>query len=242
MILINFIIAQTILLGVVIFILKKIIFSDTASSVNRLNHERIATEKKQQELNKQKQQFEEDCKKRLIDIQKEMEKMKMQAMSETEKKSEEIIKKAKKQSEELVQKANLSKDLIQKRLEGENDRRAVDVSERILKKILSEKNRQDFDKVLAETFLEDLKKVDPKHIQEIEKLTIISRFELDKGIFDQIKQILTEKIGKEIPIETKTNDEVVGGLLLEFGTMVLDGTLALSIKENVRILKKELET
>ncbi|MDD4202956.1 MAG: F0F1 ATP synthase subunit delta [Candidatus Omnitrophica bacterium] len=240
MVILQIIIGASLFMGVIVFALKKIIFTDTNSSINRLNAERNMTEKKRRELERQKKEFEEQCKEKIVLVEKEAEKIKMEAIAQAEEKGKEFIDKARKQAEETVQKAFLAKEVFKKNVIQEIDSKVVDYCNMIVAHMFLEKMRKEFETSLANDFLKELEKVDPLHLQDVEAVTVISRFELEKEILDKIQKILEGKVEKEVKIETKQEESVIGGILLQFGTMVLDGSLSNILKDSISQIKKDL--
>ena len=55
-----------------------------------------------------------------------------------------------------------------------------------------------------------------------------------------IKRIIENKLGRSFDIEYKQDPALVGGMVLELGTTIIDGSLVQSIKDASEKLKDEL--
>ena len=54
-----------------------------------------------------------------------------------------------------------------------------------------------------------------------------------------IKKILSAKLGRELSLEEKLDETLIVGLLIEIGSLIIDGSLRNRLKKAVRYLKKE---
>src|SRR4051812_41039416 len=56
-------------------------------------------------------------------------------------------------------------------------------------------------------------------------VTVTSAVELDKGVVDDIGKRIQEQTGRKVELSSNVDPDVLGGLRLQVGNMVLDGTV-----------------
>jgi F-type H+-transporting ATPase subunit delta len=56
-------------------------------------------------------------------------------------------------------------------------------------------------------------------------VTVTSAVELDKGVVDDIGKRIQEQTGRKVELSSNVDPDVLGGLMLQVGNMVLDGTV-----------------
>jgi F-type H+-transporting ATPase subunit delta len=68
------------------------------------------------------------------------------------------------------------------------------------------------------------------------EVTLTSAVELDRGVVDQVGKELERQTEREIDLETEVDPEILGGLVLRVGNMVLDA----SVRSKLEKLRKEV--
>ncbi len=116
----------SIIFGVIIFVLKKVMFDSTQGAVNRLHRETEEVRKKQIELNEKIKQANEELVKRRSEADALVAKMTDEAQSKAREEREKIIKKAREDAEEIIAKAQKTKDEMRKTIEREMAIKTVD--------------------------------------------------------------------------------------------------------------------
>lgn len=67
-------------------------------------------------------------------------------------------------------------------------------------------------------------------------VTVTSAVELDPGVVAQIGQEVERQTGEEVDLSSKVDDEILGGIVLQVGNMVLDA----SIRSRLEKLRKSV--
>jgi F-type H+-transporting ATPase subunit delta len=68
------------------------------------------------------------------------------------------------------------------------------------------------------------------------EVTLTSAVELDRGVVDQVGKEVERQTEREIDLETEVDPEILGGLVLRVGNMVLDA----SVRSKLEKLRKEV--
>ena len=68
------------------------------------------------------------------------------------------------------------------------------------------------------------------------EVTLTSAVELDRGVIDQIGDTVEKQTNRDIDLETNVDPDILGGLVLRVGNMVLDA----SLRNKLERLRKEV--
>lgn len=236
------ILLQIIVFGVVIYALKRIMVGNTESAVNRLNQSYAEITNKKEELTKKIKQIEEECERQRQDTQKEIKKMREDTDNELKEKRDRMMDAARQKAEETINDALEAKEKIKEDIQKEEQMKMIAYCEQLIKATISNFMQQELNNLFVKEALEDLKEIDPKHIPpEIMKVDLILAQELNPELFSQMKNILAEKIKRKISFKQTINESLVAGIVLKFGSLVLDQSLATKLQNQSIALKAEVE-
>jgi len=242
MLIVQFIVLNFIVSGVIIFFLHKTLIGTTQGAVRRLNNETEAARTKQAELNQKIKEANEELEKRRVEAEKLVKKMLEEGEEKTKEERQKIVNKARAEAEEVINKAQRTKDTVRKEIEKELHLKLVDECGKIFNMILSEKTSRIFSDHLIEEFAENLKGIDPGQVSpEVDAVNILTAQELSTDRQKGIEQILTDKLKRPIKFSYQVDPLLVGGVALKFGSLVLDGSLRNIIQETSIKLKKQLQ-
>jgi len=235
----QFLVLTGVISGVLIFFLKKVLFDSTQGAVNRLNRETEDVRKKQAELNEKIKQANEELATRRTEADDLVSKMKDDAHEKANEEREKIITKARSDAEEIINKAQQTKADMRKVIEQETEMKQIDYSAMILHDILEEKAILTLNAALIEEFLKSLETVDMEMInKEINEAEVVSITTLEEKHVQKFRDILKNKLGREIKVSLSEDTKMIGGVILKFGSLALDGSLAHMILEKGTEIKE----
>jgi F-type H+-transporting ATPase subunit b len=242
MMIIQFLIVQSIFFGVLIFILKKVLVSDTEGAVNRLNRDTEKVRAQQKELNDKIKQANEELEKRKAESETLVRKMKEEAEEKAKEEREKIVNKARQEGEEIINKAQRTKDDIRKVIEKDMDLKAVDFTVLVLSDVLSQKASKALSEEILSEFIERLESVDMDMIlPEVNTAGIVTATALEEKHKNRLNEILQKKLKRPIKIEAAVDPKIIAGCLLQFGSLKLNGSLQSAIRDMSAVLKDKIE-
>lgn len=242
MFIIKVIVIAIIFNAILIFVLKKVLFTSTQGAVYRLNKDTEKVRQQQAELNEKIKQANDELAKRRQEADALVAKMKEQADEEAKKEREKILNRARTEAEGIIDKAQQTKEDIRKELEKEMELKAVDFTVLILNEILSERSMKALNQSLFEEFINDLKTVDMEMIgDEVTSAEVVTAQKLDDKLIVQLKGVLKEKLNRDIEIKTMEDKEIIGGIILRFGSLRLDLSFKTIIPETGSTIKEKIE-
>ena len=239
---VQFLILQTIFFGIVIFILKKVLHDDTKGAVNRLNKETEEVRAKQTELNAKIKQANEELERRKKEADALVAKMTDEATEKAKEEKEKILNKARQEGDEIIAKAQATKDAMRKQVQKEVETKMVDFSIEILSTVLTQKSGAALHNSLIEDFLTELEKIDMGMIAaDVNDAEFITAVAMDKKNKETLAVLLKGKLKRDIKVKATEDPKIVSGAILRFGSLVLDGSLQNFFREAGVSMREKIE-
>ena len=239
MLIIQLIIIQMITFAALVFVLRKIMYSTSLGETKRLQKLNQENAKKAQELANKIEEAERQYKEKIARAEDEIRKLKLEAKEEAEKLKEEALNKAKQESERIVNQALNTKEKLKEEIASQMKGKSVEQSVRLIQDVLNSKNQKLVHEGLIDDVIEEIEKLEQGRLQaRTDKGELITPHAIDKSRKEKIKAVLSKKTGKKIALEEKIDKEVIAGITIKLGSLVIDGSLAGKLKEAVEALRK----
>lgn len=241
MLIIGFVLAQILILGVVITLLRRLIFSDTNSAINRLTKLDNMNREKEKLLARKLEQAQKQIDEQKQVIQDEEQRIKAEARRAANQLHEDIIRKAKEEGDDIIRKAQATKDQIRTDAMIEAEGKMIEICAEILNKTLTTVVQAQMNEKLVEEFIGELEKADLTKINsDVSEIELISSMPVAVADQEKIKKLLQVKLGRQVRVYTNEDPKLLGGILMKIGTMVVDGSLAERVNENALQMKQGL--
>ncbi len=190
--------------------------------------------------NKKKAEVDRYYNEMLIKAKADSEKQKVQILREAQSTQEAVIKDARRQGEEIIQQAQKALEQalqeIELRVQEESQLRASELVHEVLTAGMSEHLHKLWVQELLKTGLED---VDRLHVSEdMKEITVQSAFPLESEQKSVLQKKFDAVFGKKFPLVEEINPDLVAGLRIRLGSMLIDGSLLFKIKEIARDVKQ----
>ena len=239
---IKFVILTFIVSGGIIFVLYRVFVTTVDGAKQRLEREADAARAREAELNKKIKEADEELQKRKQELDVLEKKMRIELEEAANKQKEELIQKARKEAEEIISKAQNARDSIRKEIEKTMEFKIIDYSARVLNDVLTDKAKSTFDQQLVVEFIEKLKSVDMCRIAtDIPSADMTTARAVDPQVQTQLGQVVSEKLNRKVQINSMVDPKLIGGVALQFGSLLLDGSLQNFIREAAVVCKQEID-
>ena len=223
----------------IVFVLRRILFSVSFIETRRLKRLSEENMKKAQELEGKIEAAEKQYQERLIKAENEVKKLKAEAKEEADKLKEEQLSKARNEAERIINQALNAKEKMREEVEFHMQEKAVQQSLRIIQQVLNSDHQKLVHEGFVDEVLSELEKIEPEKLRAItESGELITPYEINKEKKDKIINILSKKTNKSISLEKKIDKEVISGIIIKLGSVVIDGSLAGKLKEAQAIINK----
>ena len=240
MFIIQLIIIQIITFLALVFVLRKIMYSASFNETKRLQKLNQENVEKAEELARKMEDTERQYRERMSGAEDEARKLKAQAREQAERLREELLNKARQESERIVNQALNSKEKLREDIEAQMQKKSVEQSLKLTQDVLSSKHQRLVHEGLVSEVLEEIEKIKPGKLEvRTDKGELTTPYEVDKRKKEKIATILSKKIGKKISLEEKIDKQVIAGIVIKLGSLVIDGSLAGKLKEAAEPMRKE---
>ena len=153
-----------------------------------------------------------------------------------------MISKARAEAEEIITKAQNAREQIRREVEKTMEIKIIDYSAGITSEILSVKAKEALDRYLITEFIEKLNKVDMSRIgTDIKAADVVSATAIPEALLSDIARVLKAKLSRDIRLNPKIDPHVIGGIVLMFESLQLDGSVQFALRESANALKQKIE-
>jgi len=216
--------------------------SSVEGAKQRLEHDAEAARARETELNRKIKQADEELAARKKQLDQLEQKMKNELEASAEKHREELVAKARTDAEEIIVKAQSTADTIRRDIEKQMELKIIDNSVNMLGNILTKRAKASLEKDLVDEFIEQLKTVDMSKISlDIKKADVVTTLPLSDADMARIIAVVKTKAGRDITLSSKVDPGHLAGVIIQFGSLQLDGSLKTAIKDAAVVLKAEAE-
>jgi F0F1-type ATP synthase membrane subunit b/b' len=229
--------------GVLIFTLVKVFSSFTQSAIQRLEGVHQQLLEKQKDLTGKIEAAEKDYAAKKEEGDQIADKLKTDAVEEARKKADEIRAKAKAEGEEIIGKAHASAEKNAHDIEVEVRAKMTDRAAELVHSALSENTFKILHRTLTKEFIDSGKDMDLTSVgKHIEQLIVKTPMELTKEETLLIEAFVKGRLNRSIKIDIIEDKSILAGIIFQFGTLLIDGSLSNMIKETANKAKEELRS
>ena len=239
---IQFLILTVVISGGIIFALYMVLIKTVDGAKQRLDHDAEQARQREAELNQKIKEADAELQRRNKELDIMEKKMRQELEEQTNKQKEEMINKARAEAEEIITKAQNAREGIRREIEKNMEIKIIDYAAGITTEIMSVKVKEALDKYLIAEFIEKVSKVDMSRISpDIKAAEVISATTVPEPLMTELAKVFKEKLSRDIKLNPKIDPSVVGGIVLMFESLQLDGSLQNALKESANALKQQVE-
>jgi len=240
-VLIQFIILQVLVFGVIIFFIKKILTKDAQSAETQLNQVYEELLERQKAVSIEIEEAEKEVVAKREEAAEVVSKLKKEAQAELVVKEDAIIREAKAQADEMVQKSRAAADDLRRRLQKEESAKVLDYAGQIIQKALSESIIAVLHHQMVKEFIVRGEQLDFSNVNsDVSEMIINSALPLTTEENTSIEDLIRQKLKREIKSQVVVDPKLIAGVALEFGTLLLDGSFSSAINDTVLLQKKQM--
>ena len=227
---------QLIVFTLLVVFLKMILTRNISTATAHLHELNQDYNQKVEDANKRKQEVDRSYDEMLLRAKADAEKNKVTILREAQATQDTVLKQARQQSEEIIGQANRAHEMAMKeidsRVETRAAERACELAGEVLTNEMSEMLHKLWVKDLLKTGLEDLDRLHiPERVQEVPVVTAFALSDEQKSL---IQKKLKDALGHDVRLSESVHPELIAGLQIAIGNLVIDGSLKYKIKEASR--------
>jgi F0F1-type ATP synthase membrane subunit b/b' len=212
-------------------------FTDVAAHLQDLNAE---YSRRQDELKQRLEESERQYQEHVIRAKTEAERVVTEAHQEAQSTRAKLIEEAHGESERIVQQGLESRESLRKEIESQLEHRATERACELIQQALPAEFRQ----AIQEHWLEELFRNGWAGLnrlkvgEDIHEVRVVSAFPLTKVQREALRGRLKETFAREVTVTEETDERLVAGLVVTVGSLVLDGSLASKIQQNLKHVRE----
>lgn len=239
---IQFLVLTAMISGAIIFALYMVLIRTVDGAKQRLDRDAEAARRREAELNLKIKEADAELQRRQKELDVMEKKMRQELEEQTAKQKDEMIQKARSEAEEIITRAQNAREGIRREIEKNMEIKIIDYSVKILGEVFSAAARDTLDRQLFTEFIEKLKAVDLAKLgPDVKSADVITANPLDQSALQAIVQVFKEKLGRDLKLNPKIDKAVLSGVVLQFESLMLDGSLQNYFKESATALKQQVE-
>lgn len=205
--------------------------------LQKLNEELL---KQQAELRQKNAEADKEYQAKMNKVQQEVSALHTQAKQEVTKTLEEARTRAQTEREKLINDAVETKEKIRQEIMADMDEKAIQHARHVIAEFFSGDIKKLVHQALVEELIGGLEEMDFSSFQiQTDTAELRSAEGVPEALKEKMRKVLEKKIGKKVQFKEENDPTLVGGLILKFGTFVIDGSLTNRLVEAAANLKKE---
>ncbi len=226
MLLWQLIIIQVITFTLLVFLLRQFLYKQVTRSLARLQQLYQENLNREEELKRRREETEQELKAKIARNNEEIGRLRAAAEADARKVHEEILAKARGEGRRIVAGAEAQKERMRANLVSEMEEKALGLASDIIEHIFTAQVAQGIHYHLIDELIEEIGKSDGRRLQlTVETVEVVVPFPLTQVQKEKLKKILSSNMGRSVNLKETIDQEIVTGMVLRLGDLVLDGSL-----------------
>ena len=230
------VVIQLVIFTLLVLFLRMILTKNISTATSHLHELNQDYNQKVEDANKRKAEVDRYYDDMLLKAKADAEKNRVQILREAQTTQELVVNQARQQSEEIIGQANRAHEMalkeIETRVEARAAGRACELALEVLTGEMSETLHKQWVKELLKTGLQDVDRLHiPEKIDEVPVATAFTLSDEQKGL---LQKKLKEVLGRDVALTENVRPELVAGVQITLGNLVIDGSLKHKVKEAAR--------
>ncbi len=231
-----FLILQVVIFVALVVLLRRILSHNLTDATAHLQSLSAGYAKRHEELKQRLGEAEQQYREQMARAKVEAEQLIQQARQEAEASKTRLLEDARTESERIVHQGLQSQDALRKEIEQKMESRATERACEIIQEVLPGQLRREIQSHwLDELVGNGLAQLDRVQMAEhVQEARVVSAFPLNKDQRNVLRAWLKEKLGRDIPLNEEVDEQLVAGIVMTIGSLVLDGSLASKVRKVAR--------
>ncbi len=233
MLIFSFILLMIFLFVGMILSFRKILNRNLNSATAHLENLAAEYTKKEEEIKKQLEETKRQSLEIIASAQRDAQQQREGILAQTQTEKDRVLNAASQKGEEIMQQAERTRQALIAEINQKIDERALHRASELIQQVLPGHIREDIHhRWLEELISSSFEQLDRLHIPEgVLEARVISAFALIPNQRKALKAKIQEKLGRQIELKEEIESNIIAGLIVNIGSLVLDGSLRSKIKE-----------
>ena len=229
------IILMLLVFGALIFALRYILTRNIGNATAHLEEMSREYTAKQTQITKLVKDATDEAESIKVKTKKEVEELRDHMLKDAKAEKEKILEEAHQKSGDMLAQAERTCEFLKKEIEQQVEQKALEKAATLLQMALPKQFRED----LHNLWMEEAKKTE-FHLERlnlkegVKEAQVVSSFPLSAEQQNMLEQMLAKKIGPSIKLVQKVDPELLAGLIITVGNVVIDGTLKDKVQKAIK--------
>lgn len=230
---------QVFVLGIIIFIIKRLLVNDTMQAVSRIRQVEAEVRRKEEGIRKEIEEHEKEFAKKKVEAEQELQRQRETSEKELARMREGIIADARKEADSIMDMAKRNEEKLRKQVMQDMEEKAVDYGAQVFKMVFSEKMNEVLNKQFIDELLDAVEQIDASSITvDSNSAEFTSSHPILPEQKERIEKLLDEKFGAKVKVVEKVDSDLIAGLVFKLGSLEIDGSLVNRFQEAATEVKK----
>lgn len=236
MLLLQIIILMVIIFAGVLFVMRYVLTKNISSATSHLDQLNAEFTRREEEAKRRQIEADRYYEEAVNKAKTESEQLKVDTDREVQESRVKILGDARNQSEQIILKAEKTKEMMTHEIRKEIEARLLERLREVIREIFPMHVQEEIHK----RWVSDLLSGDLSHLAsmripvDLKKVNILTAFPLEAIQRKEIEKKLKEQLGRDLEFKEDSDPALVGGLVVTFGSLVLDGSVANKIEQVIR--------
>lgn len=230
------IVVQIIFFVGLLWILRNVLGKHASSTTQRLQQLTQEHVTKEAELKRRLEEADRKYQEQLAKAKQEIEKLRAQGLQEVELAKRKIIEEAHQEGERIVNKAIETRDAMRAEIERSFDQRAINKAAELIQSVLPEALCREAQSIWLEELLNQglPQALEMGNQIIVSQVQVVSAYELTEDQVVMIERRLKELLGQSVEVEHHADRDLIAGIIVNLGAVVLNGSLSAKLEERTR--------
>lgn len=214
--------------------LRWMFYQNVTAALRRMQFIQQENSKREQEITNRVSVVEADCQKKIREAEERAKKIFIEAKAKAEEARGEIIREARMEGQRVIQDSQDRREEIRYELEKEIDTKVTHLVSEAIRYALASKIEQRVHEQMVNDLLEEIKGLDSGRLHsEATEAQVITSQALTVPQRKDLTEILGQKLGTPIPVKESVDPKIIAGMIVQIGSLVLDGSLRNTLQEAI---------
>jgi F0F1-type ATP synthase delta subunit len=234
------ILLQVITFAVVIAVLHFLFGSQLKVALNRLQVLHQESLEKEEILNKELERAKVQVDAEIARSKEEAKHIIENAKQSAERVGREAAERAQVEAKKLIDEAQERSKRLESEVLASVDEKAVGLSQELIRYIFTQEDQKVLHVHLIDELIEELKKIDKARLAvQAQHAEVLTSWPLSTQEKQDLEEVLTAKLGREIPVEEKSDPSLIFGIVIRLGGLVVDGSLKNKLARAVQAMRSK---
>lgn len=225
------ILIQIITFGLLAFLLRQFLTHHVTQSQDRLQQLVQENRKREEELKEKRSLLENEFQSKVDQQNAEVGQLKSEAEANARKLQEEALAKAEEERRKMLAEAEAQMESFRKQLVQEMEEKTLGLAADIIHHVFSAAVAKGIHAQLTDELIGEIENADGQALQfDVDEVEVLVPYPLTEAQMRRMQEIFSKKMEKTLEIKQTVQPDILTGMVVRLGNLVLDGSLKNKLK------------